>query len=364
MIPFIDLKTQYKQLEAQMHRRFREVMEHGQYIMGPEVQELEKLLADYIGTKHCIALSSGTDAILLPLMALGIRPGDEIIVPDLSFFATAEMIEFMGAKSVFCDVDPRTYNMDPASLKKCITARTKAIMPVSLYGQCADMDEINAVAAQYGLPVIEDGAQSFGAIYKGKKSLALSTVGATSFFPSKPLGCYGDGGACFTDRDDLAQAMRELRIHGQSKRYVHTRIGVNARMDTLQAAFLIEKMSIFEREVELRQQVARRYDEGLRDVLTTPFVHAHNRSVYAQYSVLVDNRESILQRLSASGIPTAVHYPIELSKQPVFSHARQMESSNPVSASVASRVFSLPMHPYLLRDDQGKVIEAVKQALQ
>lgn len=364
MIPFIDLKTQYQQLEAQMQRRFRDVMEHGQYIMGPEVQELEKLLADYIGTKHCIALSSGTDALLLPLMALGIGPGDEVVVPDLSFFATAEMIEFIGAKSVFCDVDPRTYNMDPASLRKAITPRTKAIMPVSLYGQCPAMDEINAIAREHKLPVLEDGAQSFGATYRGKKSLALSTVGCTSFFPSKPLGCYGDGGACFTDDDELALAMRELRVHGQAKRYVHTRIGINARMDTLQAAFLIEKMSIFEREVELRQQVARRYDEGLRGVLATPHVEAENRSVFAQYSVLVSNREAVLQKLTAAGIPTAIHYPVVLSKQPVFSAARQAESNNPVATKVASQVFSLPMHPYLLRTDQDKVIEAVKHAVQ
>jgi len=364
MIPFIDLKTQYQQLAPQMLKRFQQVMEHGQYIMGPEVQELEKLLAEYIGSKHCVALSSGTDALLLPLMALGIQPGDEIIVPDLSFFATAEVVEFIGAKSIFCDVDHRTYNIDPAALRKCISPKTKAIMAVGLYGQCADMDEINAIANESRIPVIEDGAQSFGAIYKGKKSLSLSTIGATSFFPSKPLGCYGDGGACFTNDDELALVMRELRIHGQSKRYVHTRIGLNARMDTLQAAFLIEKMSIFEREIELRQEVARRYDQALSSVMKTPFVREHNRSVYAQYSVLVENRETVIQKLTAAGVPTAIHYPVVLSKQPVFSQQRQAESHNPVAVSIASQVFSLPMHPYLSRDDQNKVIEAVKSAVQ
>lgn len=363
MIPFIDLKSQYKELEERMLFRFKSVMEHGQYIMGPEIQELEVLLAQYIGTKHCISLSSGTDALLVALMALDIKNNDEVIVPDLSFFGTAEVIELLGAKSVFCDVDPRTYNMDVESLKKCITGKTKAIMPVGLYGQCAEMDTINSIAKEFGIPVIEDGAQSFGAIYKGKKSLALSTIGCTSFFPSKPLGCYGDGGACFTDDDTLAQAMREIRVHGQSKRYVHSRIGLNARMDTLQAAFLIEKMSVFEKEIEQRQLVANRYNLALKDKVVTPFVEIHNRSVFAQYSVLVDNRAQVLSKLTEKGIPTAIHYPNELSKQPVFSEKRQNESNNPVATSISQKVFSLPMHPYLSKDDQDKVIEAVKASV-
>lgn len=364
MIPFIDLKSQYQRLEGRMQERFNRVMAHGQYIMGPEIQELEGVLASYVGTKHCIALSSGTDALLLALMALDVKPGDEVIVPDFSFFGTAEVVELLGAKCIFAEVDARTANLDPATLERLITPKTKAIMPVGLYGQCADMDEINAIARRHQLPVIEDAAQSFGAVYKGRKSLALSEIGCTSFFPSKPLGCYGDGGACFTNRDDLAQTMRELRVHGQAKRYYHTRLGVNARMDTLQAAFLVEKMSIFEEEVELRQEVADRYTTGLKGVVETPFVHGHNRSVWAQYTIQVDGRDTIIARLQELGVPTAVHYPLELSQQPVFPPERRAEARNPIATRLAKRVLSLPMHPYLSLADQTKVVEAVKKALQ
>jgi UDP-2-acetamido-2-deoxy-ribo-hexuluronate aminotransferase len=363
MIPFIDLKSQYSRVEDQMLKRFKAVMEHGQYIMGPEIKELEDLLADYIGAKHCISLSSGTDALLIALMALDIGAGDEVIVPDLSFFGSAEVVEILGAKSIFCDVDPVTYNLDPLKLEGLITKKTKAIMPVSLYGQCADFDEINAIGSKFKIPVIEDGAQSFGAIYKNKKSLNLSLIGCTSFFPSKPLGCYGDGGACFTNDDSLALAMKELRTHGQSKRYVHSRIGLNARMDTLQAAFLVEKMKIFEDEVERRLEVARRYNEGLRDFVKVPFIKGDNRSVYAQYSVLVSNRDQVLAKLNEQGVPTAIHYPEVLSKQPVFDSKRQAESQNMIAKEISQKVFSLPMHPYLSEVVQKEIIEKVKKAV-
>jgi len=267
---FIDLKTQYSLIENEVLMSIKNVLNHGQYIMGPEIAALEKQLAEFVGVKHALVNSSGTDALLMALMALDIQPGDEVITSPFSFFATAEVISLCHAIPVFVDIDPATYNMDPNKLAAAITSKTKAIMPVSLYGQCADYDAINAIANQYGIPVIEDAAQSFGATYKGKYSCSLSTIGCTSFFPSKPLGGYGDSGACFTNDDELAQKLIEIRIHGQNARYCHSRIGINGRMDTIQAAILIEKMKIFPEEIIMRQRVARRYDELLSDVVKTP----------------------------------------------------------------------------------------------
>ncbi|WP_069472371.1 DegT/DnrJ/EryC1/StrS family aminotransferase [Candidatus Marithrix sp. Canyon 246] len=339
-IEFIDLKAQQQQILPQLEKNIHQVLHHGKYIMGPEIAQLEQKLANYVGVKHCISVSSGTDALLIAMMALGIKPDDEIITTPFSFIATAETIMLLGAKPVFVDIDPRTYNIDPKHIEAAITAKTKAIMPVSLYGQCADFDAIN----KYNLPVIEDAAQSFGATYKGQKSCSLSTIGCTSFFPSKPLGCYGDGGACFTNDDELAKIMREIRVHGQEKRYHHTRIGINGRMDTLQAAILLAKLEIFPQEVQARNHIGQTYTEKLKDCVTTPYIELHNTSVYAQYTIQVDNRDQLQQKLKQQDIPTAVHYPIPLNKQEAFA---KLESDCSVAEKVAERVISLPMHPYL-----------------
>ncbi|HWQ62402.1 MAG TPA: DegT/DnrJ/EryC1/StrS family aminotransferase [Negativicutes bacterium] len=359
-IPFIDLKTQQDRIRPSLNKRIAAVLEHGQYIMGPEVPELEEKLAAYTGAKHCIAVSSGTDALQIALMALDIKAGDEVITTPFSFFATAGVIMILGAKPVFVDIDPRTYNLDPKLIEAAITPNTKAIMPVSLYGQCADFDAINAVAARHGLPVIEDAAQSFGATYKGRKSCALSTIGCTSFFPSKPLGCYGDGGACFTDDDELARLMRMIRVAGQDRRYHHVMVGINGRIDTIQAAILLAKLEVFEEEIALRQKVAARYTDLLRGHFVTPYIELHNMSAYAQYTVQVDNREVVQKRLEKAGIPTAVHYPIPLNMQPTCASLGLGEGSLPVAEAAAKRVMSLPMSPYLDEWSTVMVIDALK----
>ncbi len=364
-IEFIDLKTQYRSIKEDADRRIHAVLDHGQYIMGPEVAELEKKLAEYTGTKHCISASSGTDTLLIAMMALGIGHGDEVITTPFTFIATGEMIALLGAKPVFVDIDPMTCNIDPSKIEEAITPRTRAIMPVSLYGQCADFDAINAVAKKYDLPVIEDAAQSFGATYKGRRSCSLSTIGSASFFPSKPLGCYGDGGALFTDDDDLARLMREIRVHGQDRRYHHPRIGLNGRLDTIQAAVLLAKIEIFPREVEQRKQIGARYSELLANLpgIVTPRIEPHNTSVYAQYTVQVENREKVLKSLKEAGIPTAVHYPVPLNLQPAFAHLDQPEGSFPVAEAVAKRVMSLPMYPDLDESTQMTIVSRVTEAL-
>lgn len=317
MIEFIDLKNQQARIKDKIDAGIQRVLRHGQYILGPEVTELEDRLADFVGAKYCISCANGTDALQIVQMALGVGPGDEVITPGFTYVATAETVALLGAKPVYVDIDPRTYNLDPQLLEAAITPRTKAIIPVSLYGQCADFDAINAIASKYGIPVIEDAAQSFGASYKGKRSCNLSTVACTSFFPSKPLGCYGDGGAIFTNDDELATAIRQIARHGQDRRYHHIRVGVNSRLDTLQAAILLPKLEIFEEEIALRQKVAAEYDLSLKQVgIGTPFIEVNNISVYAQYTVRMDNRESVQASLKAAGVPTAVHYPIPLNKQP------------------------------------------------
>ncbi|EKD77332.1 MAG: hypothetical protein ACD_42C00375G0002, partial [uncultured bacterium] len=307
---FIDLQTQYQRHKTQIDAAIARVLDHGQYLFGPEVALLENQLAEYVGVQHCIAMSSGTTALHVALMALNIGPGDEVITTPFSFFATAEVIYLVGAKPVYVDIDPNTYLLNPNLLEAVITDSTKAIMPVSLYGQCAEMDAINQIAKRYNIPVIEDAAQSLGASYKGKKSGALSDIACTSFFPSKPLGGYGDSGACFTNDDELAHRMRLIMNHGQESRYNHVAIGMNGRMDTLQAAVLLEKFAIFEKEIEMRQTVANWYRAALPDFLKPPVIASHNKSVYAQYTVQVDQRENIQRQLSAAGIPTAVHYPV------------------------------------------------------
>ena len=360
MIEFIDLKAQQARIKSQIDAGIQRVLAHGQYILGPEVAELEEKLATYTGAKHCITVANGTDALQIAQMALGIGPGSEVITPGFTYIATAETVALLGAKPVYVDIDPRTYNLDPAKLEAAITPRTKAIIPVSLYGQCADMDAINAIAARHGIPVVEDAAQSFGAIYKGHKSCNLSTIACASFFPSKPLGCYGDGGAIFTSDDELAKVMRQIARHGQDRRYHHIRVGVNSRLDTLQAAILLPKLAIFEEEVTQRQQVAQRYDALLNQagIHTTPYIEQHNTSVYAQYTIRVQNREALQQKLKDAGIPTVVHYPIPLNQQPaVADNTAQL----PVGDTVAQQVLSLPMHPYLRPADQQTIVDALQQ---
>lgn len=354
---FIDLKTQQERIRPQIEERIKHVLDHGKYIMGPEVFELEERLADYVGVKHCISCSSGTDSLLIAMMALGIGPGDEVITSPFTFIATGEMIALLGATPVFVDIDPHTCNIDAGKIEAAITSKTQAIVPVSLYGQCADFDAINAIAKKYDLPVIEDGAQSFGATYKGRKSCGLSTIGSTSFFPSKPLGGYGDGGALFTDDDERAKVMREIRIHGQDRRYHHPVIGINGRMDTIQAAILLEKLEIFPGEVKLRQQVGDRYNDALRDSVVTPYIAPDQTSVYAQYTIQVSNRETVQAAFKEAGIPMAVHYPVPLYWQPAFAKLKVDPASFPNCEAASERVVSLPMHPYLTEGEQSRVAE-------
>ena len=357
---FIDLQVQYRQLKGQIDARIQQVLDHGRYILGPEVGELEERLAEYVGVAHCVGVSSGTDALLVALMALDIGRGDEVITTPFSFIATAEMIALLGAKPVFVDIDPRTYNMDPDLIEAAVTPRTRAILPVSLYGQCAEMDAINAVAGRHGLPVIEDAAQSFGATYRGRYSCALSTIACTSFFPSKPLGCYGDGGACFTEDAVLAARIRQIAAHGQGRRYHHPLIGINGRLDTLQAAVLLAKLDVFPQEVGARGAIGQRYRDLLADFVQTPYVEPYNSSVYAQYTIQVEDRDGLAERLRAVDVPTAIHYPIPLTRQPVLE-----DSCVPVpkATAAAERVLSLPMSPWLTRTDQDAVVEGVKAAL-
>lgn len=355
---FIDLKTQYNALRENINARIQAVLDHGQYIMGPEVEELEIRLANYTGAKHCITVASGTEALLISLMALGIKPGDEVITTPFTFVATAEVIVLLGAKPVFIDIEPDTCNINPGLIEAAITPKTKAIMPVSLYGQPADMDKINAIAAKHGLTVIEDAAQSFGATYKGKKSCNLSTIGCTSFFPSKPLGCYGDGGAIFTSDDALALAMREIRVHGQSKRYVHTRIGVGGRMDTIQCAIVLAKLERFDWEVEQRLKIGIRYNDLLAGKIKTTTQRSDRTSVFAQYTVMVEDRENLQASLREADIPTAVHYPIPMHLQPAYVGLCGSDPC-PVSEQVAKVVMSLPMGADLDDLTQQRIVETL-----
>ena len=358
MIEFIDLKAQQARLKDKIEAGIQNVLTHGQYILGPEVKELEEKLAAYVGAKHCISCANGTDALQIVQMSFGIGPGDEVITPGFTYIATAETVAVLGATPVYVDVNPKTYNLDIEQLEAAITPRTKAIIPVSLYGQCADFDAINAIAAKYNLPVIEDAAQSFGATYKGRKSCNLSTVACTSFFPSKPLGCYGDGGAIFTNDDELAKIIRQIARHGQDRRYHHVRVGMNSRLDTLQAAILLPKLEILDEEMQARQRIAETYTKLFNEagILTTPFIEEHNQSAWAQYTIQVENRDQVQEKLKAQGIPTAVHYPIPLNKQPAVANANV---SLPIGDAIAERVMSLPMHPYLTLEAQEKIVDAL-----
>ncbi|ART56108.1 aminotransferase DegT [Acidovorax carolinensis] len=358
---FIDLKSQYQRLKTDIDAGIQRVLDHGQYILGPEVAALEEKLAAYTGAKHCITVANGTDALQIAQMALGIGPGDEVITPGFTYIATAETVALLGAKPVYVDIDPRTYNLDPALLEAAITPRTKAIIPVSLYGQCADMDAINAIAAKHGITVIEDAAQSFGASYKDRRSCNLTAISCASFFPSKPLGCYGDGGAIFTSDDELAKVMRQIARHGQDRRYHHIRVGVNSRLDTLQAAILLPKLDILEEEIAMRQRVAQSYQTLLNGagISTTPYIEPHNTSVYAQYTIRVQNREVLQSKLQAAGVPTAVHYPIPLNQQPAVADTAV---HLPLGDAVAQQVLSLPMHPYLDEASIARIVQALHSA--
>ena len=362
-IPFIDLKSQYQSLKSSIDARIQAVLDHGQYIMGPEVVELETALSTYTGASHAITCASGTEALLIALMALGVKAGDEIVTTPFTFVATAEVIALLGAIPVFVDIESDTCNIDPRKIEAAITPRTRAIMPVSLYGQPADMDEINGIAARHGLAVIEDAAQSFGADYKGRKSCNLSAIGCTSFFPSKPLGCYGDGGAIFTSDDSLARAMREIRVHGQEKRYVHTRVGVGGRMDTLQCAVVLAKLERFAWEVERRLAMGARYNQLLQGVVPVVAQRQDRSSVFAQYTVLVERREAVQAALKAAGVPTAVHYPIPLHRQSAYQASCHISGDLSVSERMAAKVMSLPMSPDLSADDQDRVVAALVEAV-
>lgn len=351
---FIDLKTQYQKLKKEIDAGIQRVLDHGQYILGPEVAELEEKLAAYTGSKYCITVANGTDALQIAQMALGIGPGDEVITPGFTYIATAETVALLRAKPVYVDIDPKTYNLDPNLLETAITPRTKAIIPVSLYGQCADYDAINEIASRHGIPVIEDAAQSFGATYKGRKSCNLTTIACTSFFPSKPLGCYGDGGAIFTNDDELAKVMRQIARHGQDRRYHHVRVGVNSRLDTLQAAILLPKLNVLDEEIIARQNVAKIYNELLKnhEKMIVPCISENNTSAWAQYTVQVDERDATQHQFLVAGVPTAVHYPIPLNKQPAVA---SLDCVLPIGDRVAQKVMSIPMHPYLRKDEQEKI---------
>jgi UDP-2-acetamido-2-deoxy-ribo-hexuluronate aminotransferase len=366
-INFIDLKAQQEKILPALNEGIQRVLAHGQYIMGPEVKELEARLAAYVGVKHAISCSSGTDALLMPLLAYQVGPGDAVFTSPFTFIATAEVIQLLGATPVFVDIDPKTYNLNPAALAAAITAlgknsrtahlRPKGVIPVDLFGQPADYDEIKALAERHGLFVLEDAAQSFGATYKGRRAGALAEVAATSFFPAKPLGGYGDGGAIFTDDDNLAATLRSIRVHGQGvHKYDNVRIGLNGRLDTLQAAILLVKLDIFDQEIADRQRVAQRYSDALGKLVEVPYVAPQCTSVWAQYSVLSDHRGELQEKLKAAGIPSAVYYPLPLHLQSAFAHLGYREGDFPVSEQAAGRIFSLPMHPYLTEQDQDHLV--------
>jgi UDP-2-acetamido-2-deoxy-ribo-hexuluronate aminotransferase len=358
---FIDLKAQYRRHQAAIDARIRTVLEHGHFIMGPEIAELESALAAYCGVKHCLTVASGTDSLEIALRALGIGPGDEVITVPFTWISTAEAIALVGARPIFVDIEPRSFNMDPSLLEGAVTPRTKAILPVSLFGQMADYDAINAVGARHGITVIEDGAQSFGATRHGRRSCGVTRVSSTSFFPAKPLGCYGDGGALFTDDDRLADTMRAIRTHGGIRRHYHPLLGMNGRFDTLQAAVLLAKLPHFDEEVAARIRLGARYTELLDGACGTPPVEPGNTHVYAQYTIRVQNRDELAEKLKAEGIPTAVYYPTCLHDQPVFAPLGYGRGRFPVSERAATEVLSLPMHPFLSPSDQARVAECVRR---
>lgn len=380
---FIDLQAQQERIRDKIDAGISKILSHGQYVMGPEIKELEKRLAAYAGVKHAIGCSSGTDALLLALMAYGVGPGDAVFTTPFTFIATAEVVTLLGAVPVFVDIDPKTYNIDPEQLAKAVravkskdasvhplpahsgTLTPRAVIPVDLFGLLADYDRIQAIAGESRLSVIEDAAQSFGAHSKGRKACAFGDIACTSFFPAKPLGCYGDGGMCFTNDDKLASIMDSLRVHGKGEdKYDNIRIGINGRIDTIQAAVLLAKFEIFPDELDKRDEVARRYTELFSKIpgITTPFVPREMRSAWAQYSLLAkdgNERAALMGRLKKAGIPTAIYYPKPLHLQTAFSFLGYKKESFPVSEDCAARIFSVPMHPYLKPEDQKRIAQAV-----
>lgn len=360
-IPFIDLKSQYMAYKNEIDEAIKNVIDQTAFIMGGELKTLEEELSAYTGAKHAIGCSSGTSALELALRALDIKEGDEVITTPFTFFATAETIMLVGATPVFVDVDHDDFNIDVSKIEAKVTSKTKVIIPVALYGQCADMDGINVIAKKHGLTVIEDAAQSFGGTYKGKKSCNLSTIATTSFFPAKPLGCFGDGGAVFCHDDALNEKIRLLANHGQNERYKHKIVGINGRLDNIQAAVLRVKLKHFETEMRKRQEIAKIYDEGLKDIVDVPKIHPENRSAYAQYTIKVKNREKFLEDMKEQGVPTAVHYPIPLYKQEALAHLAIAGSEYPVTERLSAEVVSLPFSPFLSVDDQSKIIESIKK---
>ncbi len=369
-VPFIDLKSQYLALKNSIDSRIQKVLESGAYINGPEVAELEQKLALHTGTKHCLAVASGTDALLMPMMALGIGPGDEVITTAFSFIATAETIVLAGATPIYVDIDRKTFNIDVKKIEQAITPKTKAIMPVSLYGQVADLDEINELAKKHNLFVIEDTAQSYGAKYKNKKSGACTIAAGTSFYPAKPLGCYGDGGAVFTNDSNLYTVMKEIREHGSEKRYYHTRLGINGRLDTIQCAILLSKLERYDWEVEQRNKIADNFSKSFKGLdkvdplFSTPLVKEGNQSVWAQYTVTITNREAFQKKMQELGVPTTVHYPMTMPDQPWYSKNTPQRHEISHSRWAAQHVISLPMFPDMNSEIQQKIIDAVLVAVE
>ena len=360
---FIDLKTQYQRYKAEIDNRIQKVLEHAHFIMGPEITELESALAAYVGVRHAITVASGTDALEIALRALNIGPGDEVITVPFTWISTAEVIGLVGAKPVFIDIEPETYNINIDLIEPAITPRTKAIIPVSLFGQMPDYNRINAIASKYNLAVIEDAAQSFGATQNGRRSCGVTLIGSTSFFPAKPLGCYGDGGALFTNDDQLAEKMRAIRTHGGLKRHNHTLLGMNGRFDTVQAAVLLAKLPHFEWEVAQRARIGARYTELLRGVCGVPEVAKGNTHVYAQYTIRIQNRDKVAEFLKSQGIPTAVYYPKCLHEQPVFADLGYHWGDFPEAEKASREVLSLPMHPFLTESDQDRIVQSIKSAI-
>jgi UDP-2-acetamido-2-deoxy-ribo-hexuluronate aminotransferase len=361
---FIDLKTQYRRYQTEINARMRKVLEHGQFVLGPENAELEQALAHYVGAAHCITVGNGTVSLEIALRALGIGPGDEVVTVPFTWISTAEVISLVGAKAVFIDIEPATYNLDVDKLEAAFTPRTKAVIPVSLFGQMPDYERINLLAGERGVAVIEDAAQSFGARQNGRQSCGVTAIASTSFFPAKPLGCYGEGGALFTSDDALAERMRAIRTHGGLKRHDHPLLGTNGRFDTLQAAVLLAKWPHFEWEVEERRRIGGRYSEKLRDRCVVPEIKAGNTHVYAQYTIRVPRRDQVAEQLKAKGIPTAVYYPKCLHEQPAFASLRYRAGQFPEAERAAREVLSLPMHAFLSEPEQDRVVEGLIAALE
>lgn len=358
---FIDLQTQYRTYQTDIDARMRAVLDHGKFIMGPEIAEMEQALAKYVGVKHCISVSSGTHSLEIALRALDIGPGDEVITVPFTWISSAEVILLVGATPVFVDIEPNYFNIDVSKIEQAITPRTKAIMPVSLFGQMPDYTEINRIADRHGITVIEDAAQSFGATQNDQRSCGVTKISSTSFFPAKTLGCFGDGGALFANDDELANRMRAIRTHGGLQRHYHPYVGTNGRMDTLQAAVILGKFPHFEQEVKSRNEIGARYTELLRGHCGVPEVMPGNTHVYAQYTITVPDRDALANDLREAGIPTAVYYPKCLHEQPVFAKYGFQWGDFPVSETISRQVLSLPMHPFLSPADQDRIVSAICQ---